>query len=68
MIAARSDALKDTIAANQAKIDRLGELLGKQQERLYAQFTQLESIIASFQQSQTAITNLQNSTAGTTRR
>ena len=59
LLAARSDSLQATIAANQDRIDRFTIQLEKQQERLFLQFYQLEQVIAKLQQSQSALQNLQ---------
>ncbi|HYO26367.1 MAG TPA: flagellar filament capping protein FliD, partial [Lacipirellulaceae bacterium] len=59
LLASRSDALKASITANEDRLERYAGQLERQQERLYLQFYQLESIIANMQTSLTAIQNLQ---------
>jgi flagellar hook-associated protein 2 len=59
MLAARSDALKNSIDANQGRLDKFDAQLERQRERLFLQFTTLESVIAKLQSSLTAIQNLQ---------
>jgi flagellar hook-associated protein 2 len=59
LLAARSDSLKDSIEANSDRLEKLSLQLERQQERLYLQFYQLESVIAKLQSGLTAIQNLQ---------
>ncbi|MCC6493325.1 MAG: flagellar filament capping protein FliD [Pirellulales bacterium] len=59
MLSSSSDSLQDSIAANEDRLERFSSQLEKQQERLLAQFYQLESIIAKLQQSQTTLAALQ---------
>ena len=59
VLAARSDTLQDSIASNEDRLEAFATQLEKQQERLFAQFYQLESIIAKLQQSQAALSALQ---------
>jgi flagellar hook-associated protein 2 len=55
----RTDALKDSIEANQDRLDTFAIQLERQQERMLLEFYQLESIIAKMQTSLSAIENLQ---------
>jgi flagellar hook-associated protein 2 len=59
LLAARSDALQASIAANDDRLTKFEESLERQQERMFLQFYQLEAIIAKMQTSLTAIQNLQ---------
>lgn len=59
LLAARSDSLKDSIEANADRLEKLSLQLERQQERLYLQFYQLESVIAKLQSGLAAIQNLQ---------
>ncbi len=59
LIAARSDTLQDSIASNEDRLEAFATQLEKQQERLLAQFRQLETIIAKLQRSQSALSALQ---------
>lgn len=59
LLASRSDALQDILAANESRLTRYDEQLERQQERLLLQFYQLESIIAKMQSNLTAVQNLQ---------
>ena len=55
----RFDALQSTIDANELRIEQFTESLDRQQNRLYLQFTQLETIISQLQANQSALANLQ---------
>ena len=55
----RYDALKETIESNEARIERFGETLDRQRERLLLQFFQLEQVIATLQQNLSALDSLQ---------
>jgi flagellar hook-associated protein 2 len=59
LLASRSDALQDILAANESRLTRYDEQLERQQERLLLQFYQLESIIAKMQSNLSAVQNLQ---------
>jgi flagellar hook-associated protein 2 len=59
LLAVRSDALKNTIEANDDRLEKFAQQLERQQERMFLQFFQLESIIAKLQTSLSAIQNLQ---------
>jgi flagellar hook-associated protein 2 len=59
LLTRRSDALKDTIEANNKRIEVYTATLDRQQERLTLQFYQLEQVISKLQQSQSALANLQ---------
>lgn len=56
---ARFDALQATIDANELRIERYAASLELQQNRLFLQFTQLETIVSKLQANQTALANLQ---------
>lgn len=59
LLAARSDSLQDSIAANDDRLAKFELQLERQEERLFLQFTQLETLIARMQSSLSAIQNLQ---------
>lgn len=59
LLAARSDALQDSIKANDERLTKFQATLDRQEERMLTQFYQLESVIAKLQSSLTAIQNLQ---------
>jgi flagellar capping protein FliD len=59
LLANRSDALADTIEANQDRLDELTAALERQRERLTLQFVQLEQFVARMQSSLSALQNLQ---------
>jgi flagellar hook-associated protein 2 len=59
LLANRSDALADTIEANQDRLDKLAAALERQRERLTLQFVQLEQFVARMQSSLSALQNLQ---------
>ena len=59
LLASRSDSLQDSIKTNADRLDKLTLQLERQQERLFLQFYQLESIIAKLQSGLSAIQNLQ---------
>jgi flagellar hook-associated protein 2 len=56
-LGSRGSALADKIEANNARIATMTESLEREQQRLFAQFFQLESIIAGLQQSLDALAN-----------
>lgn len=59
LLAARSDALRDNIEANDTRLEAFADQLDHQQERLLNQFFQLETLISRLQQSQSALSALQ---------
>jgi len=59
LLAARSDSLRNTIEANDDRLEAFAAQLQRQQERMLAQFTQLETLIARMQQSLSALSALQ---------
>ena len=59
LIASSSEALQDTIEANELRLDQFETQLASQEDRLLNQFYQLELIIAKLQQSQSALDGLQ---------
>ncbi|QDT72280.1 flagellar filament capping protein FliD [Lacipirellula limnantheis] len=59
LIASSSGALQDTIESNETRLDQFETQLKAQEERLLAQFYQLETIIAKLKQSQSALDGLQ---------
>jgi flagellar hook-associated protein 2 len=59
LIASSSEALQDTIEANELRLDQFETQLASQEDRLLNQFYQLELIIAKLQQSQSALEGLQ---------
>lgn len=59
VLASRSDAIQEVIKANQTRLTRFDDQLTRQEERLFLQFAQLETVIAKFQTSLSAIQNLQ---------
>jgi flagellar hook-associated protein 2 len=56
-LGSRGSSLADKIEANNARIATMNETLEREQDRLFAQFFQLESIIAGLQQSLDALAN-----------
>jgi flagellar hook-associated protein 2 len=59
LLSNRSDSMKDTIKANQDRLDKYDDSLSRQQDRLFAQFYQLETVIANLQNNLSTIQNLQ---------
>ncbi len=59
LIASSSGALQDTIETDETRLDQFETQLKAQEERLLAQFYQLETIIAKLKQSQSALDGLQ---------
>jgi flagellar hook-associated protein 2 len=59
LLASRSDALTASIEANEDRLAKFETQLERQEERLFLQFTQLETVIAKFQTSLSAIQSIQ---------
>ncbi len=59
LLSTSSEALQDTIASNELRLEQFKTQLTSQEERLTNQFYQLELIIAKLQQSQSALNDLQ---------
>lgn len=58
LLSTSSEALQDTIASNELRLEQFQTQLTSQEERLTKQFYQLELIIAKLQQSQSALSDL----------
>jgi flagellar hook-associated protein 2 len=59
LLSVRSESLKDKIEANNDRLDQWADQLTRQQDRMYLQFYQLESLIAKMQSSLSAVQSLQ---------